>query len=117
MGTFDWNNDGKTDATDDFLFLEVISKDSSDDEAEEDEFPTLGNGSRNRRSTPQHTTSTPRRQSGSAIRIGKLTKLTMALTAFLCISALLMGYGNIIGDLFGIGFLVCLFTSWLESHP
>lgn len=117
MGTLDWNNDGKTDSTDDFLFLEVISKDSSTNEDDEGEFPTLGSSSSYRRSTPQQTTSTPRRQSGPAIHIGGLTMLAIVVTIFLCISALFMGYGNIIGDLLGLGFLGCLFTSWLENHP
>ena len=117
MGTFDWNRDGKTDWKDDMVFNEVISKDSSSSNNDDGEFPTPGSSSSYRRSTPQQTTSTPRRQSGPAIHIGGLTMLAIVVIIFLCISALFMGYGNIIGDLLGIGFLVCLFTSWLESNP
>lgn len=120
MGTFDWNRDGKTDWQDDMVFNEVISKDSSSGNDDDGEFPTLGSSGRSyssSKTTPQRTNSAPRRQSGPAIHIGGLTMLAIAVTIFLCISALLMGYGNIIGDLLGFGFLGCLFTSWLEKNP
>lgn len=115
IDTFDWNNDGKTDATDDFLFLEVISKDDNDDSKEEGSFPTLGASSRYSGSSIKNTSSSPTRRSNTSTQIGGLTKLAIAVTILLCISALFMGYGHIFGDLLGLGFLGCLFAHWLEK--
>ena len=116
MGTFDWNNDGKTDATDDFLFLEVISKDGKSNDDQEDSFPTLRSSSSYSRTSSQPSTPPTYHRRNNTIHIGGLTKLAIGLTIFLCISTLFTGYAHIIGDLLGIGLLVCFFTSWLENQ-
>lgn len=117
MGTFDWNNDGKTDATDDFLFLEVISKDGKSNDDQEDSFPTLRSSSSYSHTSSQPSGNPTYHRRNNTIQIGGLTKLAIGLTIFLCISTLFTGYAHIVGDLLGIGVLVCFFTSWLESNP
>lgn len=116
MGTFDWNNDGKTDATDDFLFMEVINKDDENASDDNDSFPTFGSFPRYQGSSSVNSSHTTNHKSAPT-QICCLTTLVIGITILLCIAAPFMGYGNIIGDLLGIGFLVCLFTGWLESHP
>lgn len=113
MGTFDWNNDGKTDWKDDALFHEVISKDDNSDGDDDSGFPTLTNGrgqssgntSRRAPSVPQHT-------SGSS-ELGCLVTAVAAVTLFLCISTLFMGYSSIIGDLLGFGVLAFIVVCFI----
>ena len=120
MGTFDWNNDGKQDWHDDALFHTVINKDSKSDDSDDGGFPTLRSSS-SYRYTPSKPSPPPPpptyHRRNNTIQIGGLTKLAIGVTIFLCISFLFTGYAHIIGDLLGIGVLVCFFTSWLESNP
>ena len=112
MSAFDWNNDGKHDWHDDALFHTVINQDSSSVDGDGGEFPTLykktasySQRTTNHSSTPQHYTS------GSSDAYC-LVMIVIALTLFLCISALCMGYGNIIGDLLGFGVLAIVILSF-----
>lgn len=105
MGTFDWNNDGKQDWHDDALFHTVINKDSSSDDSDDGEFPTLSRGLSSYSRSTQSNTSTPQRYTSGSSDAGCLVMIVIAVTLFLCVSALCMGYGRIIGDLLGFGVL------------
>ena len=111
MGVFDWNNDGKQDWHDDALFHTVINKDSSSDD---DEFPTLGKGSSGYSRSSNNRSSAPQRDKGISSDAACLIAIVIVVTLFLCISALCMGYGGIVGDLLGFGalaFVVVYFSA------
>ena len=105
MGTFDWNNDGKQDWHDDALFHTVINKDSGSDDSDEGEFPSLSKGTSSYSRSARNNDSTPHHHTSGTSDAGCLIMIVIAVTLFLCISALCMGYGSIIGDLLGFGVL------------
>ena len=105
MGTFDWNRDGKTDWQEDMVFNEVISKDSYSGGDDAGEFPTLrSSNSSSPGNVPRRSAST-QHYTGVSSEAGCLILIVAVITVVLCISALFMGYGNIIGDLLGFGLL------------
>ena len=108
MGTFDWNNDGKQDWHDDALFHNVINKDSSSGTGDDGEFPTLSKGTSGYSRSTNNQVSTPQHYTSGSADAGCLVMVVIAVTLFLCISVLCLGYGGIIGDLLGFGVLVFL---------
>ena len=97
----DWNGDGKHDWQDDAFFHNVINSDSSKDES------TGGGFSNNRNIRPEKHIASKREPSqlGCAVAV---------IAVFLIISALFMGYGNIIPDLLGFAFIAFLIANWLD---
>lgn len=106
MGTFDWNNDGKQDWRDDALFHTVINKDSSSDDSDEGEFPTLGKGTSSYSRNSINNGSTPQRSSGTSSGGSRLLMYVIIILLGSCLNAFLQGYFAGAGILLLFGALI-----------
>ena len=91
----DWNGDGKHDWQDDALFHNVIN-------ADDDSSNNISHSGRSYSS------------GNSSFVVSQLGKVVIVLDIILCIAALFMGYGSVIGDLLGFGVIGFLIAQCLD---